>query len=211
MGLLDHYGANTYDPNNAGPGDSGGTTDGGYNPPPVAPPPPQLTGGITPFGAPPTTGGVGGGGGGAGSGFGNFNFGPVPVFDGPGFTPPSAEDLNTPGYQSRLAAGEQALQRSAAAKGLVRSGGTLKDLVEYGQNFASNEYNNSFNQALQAYGTRYQLAKDRYAPLLAQWDLLSKAEIQKMLAEYNRGTVWNAPRGGGGGGEQFPDPNIFGL
>jgi hypothetical protein len=210
MGLLDSYRPYTENLDPAG-GSGPGGNDGGYNPPPPpTPPPPQLTGGISPFGA-PATGGGGGGGGGTNNDFGDFGFGPVPGFNGPEFTPPSADDLNTPGYQARLSAGEQALQRSAASKGLVRSGGTLKDLIEYGQNFASNEYNNSFNQALQAYGTRYQLAKDKYAPLLAQWDLLSKAQIQKMLAQYNRGTVWNAPHGGGGGGEPYPDPNLFGL
>ncbi len=49
-----------------------------------------------------------------------------------------------PGYQFRLAQGEKAVAQSAAAKGNNISGGTLKALTQYGQGFASNEYQNAF-------------------------------------------------------------------
>ena len=145
-------------------------------------------------GTPP--GGTGGGGGGAGGGGGGggfggpgdkplFNFAPVPGFTPPDFNRPSATDaFNEPGYQFRLQSGSDALQRSAAAKGLLRTGGTLKDITEYGQNFASNEYGNVFNRALSAYDRKYQGAKDRYAPQLAQWNMLSQAELQAALAQF---------------------------
>lgn len=47
---------------------------------------------------------------------------------------------NLPGYQFALSQGQQALERSAAAKGGFRSGGLLTDLVKYGQGMASQQY-----------------------------------------------------------------------
>lgn len=51
-----------------------------------------------------------------------------------------------PGYQFRLQEGMKALQGSAAAKGSLNSGGTLKALSRYGQDVASEEYNNAYNR-----------------------------------------------------------------
>ncbi len=65
-------------------------------------------------------------------------------------TNPSQADLeNDPGYQFRLAQGSQAIQRQAAQRGTLKSGGTLKDLTAFGQGLASDEYNNLFNRNLQ--------------------------------------------------------------
>ncbi len=49
-----------------------------------------------------------------------------------------------PGYQFRLAQGQKAIEQSAAARGGAVSGGALKALTQYGQGFASNEYQNAF-------------------------------------------------------------------
>jgi len=51
-----------------------------------------------------------------------------------------------PGYQFRMDEGQKALERSAAAKGGLMNGGTLKALTQYGQNFASNEYQNAYDR-----------------------------------------------------------------
>jgi hypothetical protein len=53
---------------------------------------------------------------------------------------------NDPGYQFRMQEGQKALERSAAARGGLQSGGTLKALSRYGQDFASNEYGNAYNR-----------------------------------------------------------------
>lgn len=75
---------------------------------------------------------------------------------GAAFAAPTAASLtDDPGYQSRLNAGQQALERSAAAKGSSLSGGALKALTNYAQDYASNEYSNSYNRALQTYQTNY--------------------------------------------------------
>lgn len=51
-----------------------------------------------------------------------------------------------PSYQWRLQQGEQALARSAAAHGRSMSGATMKAISNYGQNAASQEYQNAFNR-----------------------------------------------------------------
>ena len=51
-----------------------------------------------------------------------------------------------PGYNFRMAEGMKGLERSAAARGLLQSGGTLKGIQQYGQNLASAEYDNAFSR-----------------------------------------------------------------
>ncbi len=53
-----------------------------------------------------------------------------------------------PGYNFRMAEGMKGLERSAAARGLLQSGSTLKGIQEYGQNLASAEYQNAFGRYL---------------------------------------------------------------
>lgn len=64
-------------------------------------------------------------------------------------------EQNDPGYKFRLDQGMQALQRSAAAKGDLLSGGTAKALTQYGQDYASNEYQNTYNRFMNNQATRY--------------------------------------------------------
>jgi hypothetical protein len=85
--------------------------------------------------------------------------GTAPTFEAPqpfsydefgGFDPfvaPTGESiLNDPSYQFRLHEGRDALENSAAARGVLNSGGTLSDLLKYGQQFASQEYGNIFDR-----------------------------------------------------------------
>jgi len=51
-----------------------------------------------------------------------------------------------PGYAFRLSEGQKALERSAAARGGLLSGGTGKRIAAYGQEAASQEYQNAFNR-----------------------------------------------------------------
>jgi hypothetical protein len=63
-----------------------------------------------------------------------------------------------PGYAFRLSEGTKALERSAAARGLLQSGPTLKGIQRFGQESASQEYGNAFN--------RYQIERNaRLNPL----------------------------------------------
>lgn len=51
-----------------------------------------------------------------------------------------------PGYAFRMGEGMKALERSAAARGGLMAGGTMKALTRYGQDFASNEFQNAYNR-----------------------------------------------------------------
>jgi hypothetical protein len=51
-----------------------------------------------------------------------------------------------PGYEFRMAEGQKALERSAAARGGLQSGGFMKNLSRYGQDYASNEFANARNR-----------------------------------------------------------------
>lgn len=54
---------------------------------------------------------------------------------------PSMDDVrSSPGYQFRLNEGTRALDNSAIARGGLLSGNHLRDVMAYGQDFASNEY-----------------------------------------------------------------------
>lgn len=51
-----------------------------------------------------------------------------------------------PGYAFRQSEGLKAIDNSAAARASSLSGATLKALTKYGQDFASNEFNNAYNR-----------------------------------------------------------------
>ena len=51
-----------------------------------------------------------------------------------------------PGYAFRLSEGQKALDRQAAARGGLISGGALKAATRYGQDMGSQEYMNAFNR-----------------------------------------------------------------
>ena len=65
------------------------------------------------------------------------------------YTPFSMNAFNAdPGYQFRMSESMKALERSAAARGILQSGGTLKDITRFGQDAASQEYQNAFQRYL---------------------------------------------------------------
>lgn len=137
----------------------------GYNGPvtPKTTPPP--TGGGPPGAAPPPAAG------------GPPAPSPFPTFTAPGFTPsvplqapanpyrftpfdphtftaPTLEEArNQPGYLFGLKQGQDALQNSAAARGTLRGGGTLKDLFDYTNAAAEQNYGNVFNQNKNVFDT----------------------------------------------------------
>jgi len=67
------------------------------------------------------------------------------------FTPAQFLANQDPGYAFRMSEGMKALERSAAARGGLLSGASMKGIQRYGQDLASQEYQNAFN--------RYQAAR----------------------------------------------------
>jgi hypothetical protein len=57
-----------------------------------------------------------------------------------------ADFQNDPGYQFRLDQGQQALERSAAARGGLLSGAALKDTARFSQGLASQDYQAAFDR-----------------------------------------------------------------
>lgn len=69
------------------------------------------------------------------------------------FTP---SDLYTdPSYQFRLNEGRRALEASAAARGMTGSGQNLKDITNYGQSAASQEYGAAYDRFMNNQSTLY--------------------------------------------------------
>jgi len=61
---------------------------------------------------------------------------------------PGYDYTTSPGYQFRFGEGQRAVESSAASKGMLMSGGTLKDLVRFGQGTAAQDYNDQFNRTM---------------------------------------------------------------
>lgn len=81
------------------------------------------------------------------------------------FTPQDFAANMDPAYQFDMQQGSAAVQASAAAKGSLMSGGTLKDLTSYGQGMASNEYSNAYNRAYQNFTNNQNTQFNRLASL----------------------------------------------
>jgi len=134
----------------------------------------QPSGGDTP--APPS-GGTGGSDYSGGFVWPEFN---APTFDpGPAFVAPPAfsyepfrydafkaptldEAKAEPGYEFARSEGLRGLENVAASRGVARTGGTLKDLIGWGNRFAEQNYGNVFNRAGQTYDRNWNAAASTY-------------------------------------------------
>ena len=74
------------------------------------------------------------------------------------------KDPNTqsPGYNFRMKEGMKAIKRQAATGGMATGGATLKALNRYGQDYASNEFNNAYNRARGDYILKRQGQVEKY-------------------------------------------------
>jgi hypothetical protein len=157
----------------------------------------------------------GGGGGGAAPGgpmLPNFAFNApgAPKFNVPAYALPTLDQAKAePGYQFRLDSGRDALERSAAAQGRLRTGGTLQNIMEYGQNFGEQEYRNVVDRYNQGYDRRYRGAYDAFAPEYERWRINANAAKDAALGTHGaqldrwRHDVMGGG-GGGGGGNDLP-------
>ena len=63
-----------------------------------------------------------------------------------GFMPANFMTEMDPGYNFRFNEGMKALERKMAASGMTQSGAAMKAATRYGQDYASNEFNNAFQR-----------------------------------------------------------------
>lgn len=70
------------------------------------------------------------------------------LFGTNGQAPNYSAFMNSPNYQFAFNQGQKALDASAAAKGNLYAGGYGKDLIDYGQGMASQQYNTYVNQLM---------------------------------------------------------------
>jgi hypothetical protein len=94
-------------------------------------------------------------------------FGQDPYAAADPFTGPTAADMAAdPSYQFRLQQGQEALERSGAARGVTNTGGTLRDILDYGQQAASQEYGNVYGRQRDVYDLN---ERNRFNAYQANW------------------------------------------
>ena len=69
---------------------------------------------------------------------------------------------NNPQYQFLLKQGQQALDRSAAARGMGYSGAQMKAAQQFGQGLASQQYDTEYNRAAKEYFNKYDQARGQF-------------------------------------------------
>lgn len=108
----------------------------------------------------------------------------------PTFEAPTAESLaNDPGYRFRMQQGQQALEQSAAAKGTLRGGATMKALQDYAQNVGSQEYQNAYARALQEYQNKVAAQQTGYGQAMGAYQAnLQPGQFGAQLQQQQYGT-----------------------
>ena len=117
------------------------------------------------------------------------------------FAPPSEADfLRSQGSQFLQDQQQKAIQRSAAARGTLLNGGTLKALQANAVGNAAQDYGNAFNRALQTYGTN----RDTNAQNFGQFNTQFRGDLDVFGANNDVGMGWARmapPPGATGGGD----------
>lgn len=103
----------------------------------------------------------------------------------------SARDFQAdPGYAFRLSEGMKGLERSAAARGGLLSGATLKGIQRFVQDLGSQEYVNAFNRYQTEYGNRQQEFGNRFN----RFQVERNARQQEYSNAFNRYQIERAAR-----------------
>jgi hypothetical protein len=74
--------------------------------------------------------------------------------------PTQAQAESDPGYQFALSQGQQGIEHGASARGTLLTGGTLKDISQFNQNAASQQYDKVYGRA---YGEAQMTEQERQA------------------------------------------------
>ena len=106
-----------------------------------------------------------------------------PRYAQPGAFSFGVNDFQTdPGYAFRLSEGTKALERSAAARGGLISGGALKAASRYSGDLASQEYQNAYTRALTGYNTKVDQSNTAFNRGLTGYN----ADVARADTGYNR-------------------------
>lgn len=90
----------------------------------------------------------------------------------------------SPGYEFRLAEGEKAILRNAAATGGTQGGRTLKALTRFGQDYATNDYDNflaRYYQSLTPYQSMAGIGLTTASQAASQGNAVGAAVGQNMI------------------------------
>jgi hypothetical protein len=114
-----------------------------------------------------------------------------------GAAPDGRQVMETdPGYQLRLSEGLKALERSAASKGTLLTGGTLKGLTEYAGKAASDEYANLYSRAWNENNLAYNRALTENQQTYGRGSDEYTRAYNKALGEYQQAfNVYNSNQG----------------
>lgn len=112
-----------------------------------------------------------------------------PAYSAERFAAPEAfkapDLIDDPGYQIRLKRGEDALLNQQASRGLLRNGGTMRALMDYNQDSASQEYAAAYGRAKGEYDTAANLALAAYDRNAAAGRDEATINFDQRLAGYN--------------------------
>jgi hypothetical protein len=72
---------------------------------------------------------------------------------GPAFSFTGENLASDPGYKFGLDQGTQGIERAQASRGNFLSGGAMKELARFNEDYAGTKFDNAFNRNLSAYGT----------------------------------------------------------
>jgi hypothetical protein len=111
----------------------------------------------------------------------------------PGVFTGQVDLTSDPGYQYRLQEGIDALDKSAASRGLLQSGAQAKAVTEYASDQASQEYSNAYGRALTEYGSQVDAYGRQVNAMTTDYN--ANANRQNTLynqAYQNQNTAYNA-------------------
>lgn len=114
-------------------------------------------------------------------------YAPPPAYDAPEYSAMTPEQLaSDPSYNWRFDQGQRALQTSQAAKGLTRTGGSMVDLVNYGQNAASQEYAAAEARRQAGWDRNFEGSQAEYAPTLLGWQTKTANDQRNAELQFDR-------------------------
>lgn len=101
---------------------------------------------------------------------------------------------STPGYEFRRNQGREGIENSAAARGGLLSGNALRSIEEYGQDYASNEYDKALGREMQ--GAQFGATVDtNYASAMAQLEKELGLSDATKFGDFSNYAFWHEQQG----------------